>query len=239
MKIPQIYKYFKFLLMLKYIVDFFFPKTCYYCEKEGRYICNECIRNYVQINWEPKCYVCGKACTAGLMHRECKEQGYIDGLIYFTVYDQKIKRIIKDVKYSFYFDILNELGEIMSEYLKTYHFSDDLILTDVPLHKKKKRFRGFNQAEILARVIAKRSGFKYCKLLNRVENTTSQVKLSHEERENNLINAFQFIGKDIPDKIMIVDDVFTSGSTINQCAKVLKSNGSKEVYGYVFAKSRE
>lgn len=218
-------------------INILFPKYCYYCKKEGSYLCKNCINSYVRINWEQRCFMCGKVCSLGFAHKECRESGYLDGLIYFTIYDSKIKEIVKDIKYNFYFDVLSELGEIMSEYLKLYHFSD-VVLTDVPLHKRKFRSRGFNQSQLLAKTISKRTGLKYSKLLKRKQYTITQVGLTREERENNLREAFEMNLKS-PTKVVVVDDVYTTGTTLNQCAKILKQNGAIEVYGFVFAKSRE
>lgn len=225
--------------IMDFLINLFFPKECYFCRKEGRYLCTDCITNYLKINWEQKCYVCGKTCSKGMVHIECAEKGYLDGLLYFALYDKKTQEIIKDIKYKFYFDILKELAEIMSEYLRTYKFSPDLILADVPLHNRKKLFRGFNQSEVLAKEIAFRKGFKYKSLLKRIEDTKTQVGMNREERENNLRTAFKVINSEIPKEVLLVDDIYTTGSTLNQCAKVLKEAGAEKVYGYVFAKSRE
>ena len=127
----------------------------------------------------------------------------------------------------------------MAEYLKTYHFEEDLVLADVPLHKHKKHFRGFNQSEILAKVISKYSKYQFQNLLERKEDTITQVGLNKEERSNNLRQAFKIKQSKIPKSVLIIDDVFTTGSTLNQCAKILKENGALKVYGFVFAKSRE
>lgn len=224
--------------MFDLLIDLIFPRYCYYCNKEGSYLCKDCITSYLNINWDQRCYICGKVCSTGFMHIECKEQGYLDGLIYFTVYGKKIREIIKDVKYKFHYDVLNELGEIMAEYLKIYKFSDDLILIDVPLHKHKMKYRGFNQSEVLAKIISSKTNYRFENLLSRGEDTITQVGLNQEERWNNLREVFKVNSEHIPEKVMIIDDVFTTGTTLNQCAKVLKENGSKEVYGFVFAKSR-
>jgi ComF family protein len=127
---------------------------------------------------------------------------------------------------------------MMAEYLKLFSFEKDIVLCDVPLHKHKMRVRGFNQSEILAKQIAKRKGLIFENLLNRRIDTVTQVGLTREERENNLREAF-VVNNSVPKNILIIDDVFTSGSTLNQCARVLKESGAEKVYGFVFAKSRE
>lgn len=224
--------------MLKFFLDLFFPRSCYYCKREGRYLCSNCILSYLYINWEVRCYICGKPSSIGFVHKECSDQGYLDGLVYFTLYDQKVKEIISDVKYNYYYDILFEIGDMMGEYLKLFKLDGDIVLCDVPLHKHKLRVRGFNQSEILAKQIAKNRSLRFSNLLIRKVDTITQVGLTREERENNLREAF-ISSKKIPENVLIVDDVFTSGSTLNQCARVLKQSGAKRVYGFVFAKSRE
>jgi len=104
------------------------------------------------------------------------------------------------------------------------------IVTCVPLNMVKKRERGFNQSEIIAKIYAKNSQLEFMPdLLTRTRYTVSQTKLSREERINNVAKAFM-VQKDVRDlKILIIDDVTTTGSTLNECAFELKQNGCASV----------
>ncbi len=224
---------------LNLFLDFIFPKRCYFCKSTGNYICRNCKKN-LNINLVQRCHVCGKEVRLGFVHSDCKDSTYLDGLIYVVLYDGAIKTMIKDVKYHFYYDILNEISEIMADHISKYNF-DKILYTSVPLHWKKKNYRGFNQAELLSRKVAKRTKKEYSELLIRKRNTIAQASLGREDRENNLKEVFDYVGEwNLNERsIILVDDVFTTGSTLNECAKVLKHFGARQVYGFCFAKSRE
>jgi ComF family protein len=113
-----------------------------------------------------------------------------------------------------------------------------LIISFVPLHFRRKAMRGYNQSEILARLIGQKTGLKVLDLLKKAKSTTRQAELSGTKRRKNLENAFRVKkGIDIKNKkIIIVDDVMTTGSTLEECARVLKTAGAKEVWGLVIAR---
>ena len=221
------------------IFDFIFPRNCYICGLNGKYICQRC-RKLIHVNMIQRCHVCGKESRLGFVHRECKESSYLEGLLYVVLYDGKIKTLIRDVKYHFYYAVLSEVGEIMADYLTRYNF-EDLIITSVPLHWQRKNYRGFNQSDLMAKEISKNSEYKYIELLKRNSNTKKQATLDRQGRLKNLKGAFA-LKEDLNlsgRNIIIVDDVFTTGSTLSECAKALKLAGAKNVYGFCFAKSQE
>lgn len=146
---------------------------------------------------------------------------------------------MRDIKYNLYYDVARELGDIMSNYLKTYKLPEGSILVDVPLSSYKKRYRGFNQSEILAKRISKNLELPYKNIISRTKNTETQVGKNIEERENNLRDVFKIKSIEKVDSVILIDDVYTSGSTLNECAKVIKQgNNDANVFGFVFAKSR-
>ena len=121
----------------------------------------------------------------------------------------------------------------MADYLLEYH-EELLVKTDVmlsvPLHPKKEKFRGFNQTHILCEKISEKTGLVFQKVgLERKRETIAQSELGHEERKRNLKDAFgttmDFTGK----RVLLVDDIFTTGTTCNECAKELYRAGAKEV----------
>ncbi len=233
--------------ILKIILDLIFPKFCYGCSCIGTYLCENCIKNRIYVNWKQICHICEKECTKELVHKECSEQSYLDGLFFFTLYDGPIKKMIYDVKYRYHFAILNDIVKIMANYFSSKHLNNSVVFTSVPLHPKKERWRGFNQADILGRKIAKEQNIQYLKLINRVRYTKTQVGLGRGGRLTNLKEAFQIsqpalnaLNSSDPSEnsVIIVDDVFTTGTTLNECAKILKEHGFQKVYGFCFAKSR-
>lgn len=223
------------------LVDFLFPKLCYICFKKGSYICNDCFREYVKINWTQKCHICGQETRLGMVHTECKENSYLDGLIYMSNFEGIAKSLIHDGKYKLYYTIYNDLAEILGNYLKIYKIPAGSILTSVPLHKSKKSKRGFNQADLLAKKLGKKLNLEYKELLKREKNTKTQVAFDKSEREQNLRGAFSLLSSNSLDEktrsIYIVDDVFTTGTTLNECARVLKEAGFNLVYGITIART--
>jgi competence protein ComFC len=240
--------------ILKIIADFSFPKHCLNCGKNGRYICKRCLNTRLQIRYIHKCHVCGGETRLGLVHSECKANTYLDGVVYVTLYNSFAKQLIHEAKYNLYFDILNDIGSIMFEYSKQYKFFKDGIFVPIPLHRHKKNWRGFNQSGILSKVIALKYKSKSMGLITRVAKTKTQVGMTQVQRESNVKNKFSMdmakLAKYASENkdsnveldlkgIILIDDVFTTGTTLNECAKVLKEYGFKRVYGFTFAKSGE
>jgi len=126
-----------------------------------------------------------------------------------------------------YKEIFRDLGELMSNFLKNYDFRN-FYLTFVPLTKRKLIDRGFNQSEILAHIISKNLKLKVFSGLLKIKDTKDQASLDFEKRLNNLKDVFK-IKSSPPEKIILVDDVKTTGTTLKECAKVLKESGAKEI----------
>ncbi|WMI80827.1 ComF family protein [Anaerotignum sp. MB30-C6] len=123
-------------------------------------------------------------------------------------------------------------GRLMAEFILLYHegwIKEIDFMTEVPLHRQKEKERGFNQADILCKSISHHTGIVYEKnILTRTKATTPQSKLSAKERHENLKNVF--VAKDCADKrILLVDDIFTTGATLNECSRALFRSGAKTV----------
>ena len=220
--------------MLNAIKNLFFPKYCLITGQKGALISKSALK-YLEINQIQRCHICSRIVHRGFMHEECKEKSYLDGLIHFAIYDEKIEKLIEKGKYSNLSEVFVEIGIILKQFTNKLYNLDNLAITYVPLHKKKMKMRGYNQAEIIAQQI----GQSY-QLIQRIRNTKTQVGMSKEERDANLINAFEpseFLKNNNLKKVLLIDDVYTTGNTMNLCSKVLKENGVEEVFGLCFAKS--
>jgi ComF family protein len=119
----------------------------------------------------------------------------------------------------------------MADAVKKMNWPIDVIVP-VPLHKIRLDERGYNQSELLARELSYRLNIFMSKALRRVRNTTTQTALHKEERIENVKGAFKVTYKDtiVGKNVLLVDDVLTTGATLDECAKVLKENGAKDVY---------
>jgi len=204
--------------ILELVKNLLFPKFCAGCEQEGSWLCEDC---FPEIN-TPKTE---------------KTVASLDGITALFDYGENtISKLIKMFKYNY----LLEIADIFEKIVTNTKFNNtwqDFAVIPVPLHARRERERGFNQAEILGRLFAEKFSLSINKNLRRVIYTAQQVKLSGEERRKNLKDAFGWSdGKVAPEKVLLVDDVFTTGATMQECAKVLKNNGVKVVWGIVLAR---
>jgi competence protein ComFC len=132
---------------------------------------------------------------------------------------------------------MQEIAELMRQRTDASNFALQGVLTAVPLNSWKKRWRGFNQAELLARELARLSDRPYVELLVRKVKTASQVRKGRTERLANLKGAFAVVPfSPCAPVVTLVDDVMTTGSTLEECARTLKAAGAKTVYAIVFAR---
>lgn len=223
--------------VLSEILQTLYPSDvkCIVCGKEmrpNRYgLCDDCS---FELN-ENYCVRCGRHKVGiGDYCGECSDTVlYFDEARSSVNYDGCAKNIIWRLKYG----SAKYLADPMSEYmLDTLLFADWSIdcFTFVPIHKKRQRQRGYNQAELIARSLAARTTTPCIPLLSKVRSTPNQAKLDRDARINNLVGAFAAVTK-VPEHVVLIDDVMTTGSTANECAKILKKSGAKVVYVLTFA----
>jgi len=223
------------------ILDLFYPKKCLECAKSGSYICENCLKKVKSSGFV--CPSCNRSSFEGRSHPNCRKKFGLDQLISLWKYQGVIRKAILVLKYKFVLDISDELSNLIYKKIqqKKIDFGKNTILTSVPLHQKRQFFRGFNQSEVIAKKLAEKLKLRYIPdLLVRLKNTKFQTNLTAKEREINIKNAFKFNNKyrlkDKNKKIVIFDDVWTTGSTIKEIAKVLKRKGIKTVIGLTITK---
>lgn len=215
-----------------------FPKRCpvcrCICDKDEFLICRYCV-NKIKLIRPPYCKLCGKAlynANQEYCERCCKTKWYFDKCFALMEYDDITKKIIHDIKYSnkrYYMDLFIHLTNL---YLgdKIRSLKADAFIA-VPLSKKRLKKRGFNQAALYARGLSDLTGIEFIDdLIFRKKDTKPQNKLSPEERGENIRDAFVCNNMNGLKSVIIVDDIFTTGSTLNECAKVLKKSGIINVY---------
>jgi len=220
------------------ILNILYPEknTCMICDYWDKYIgedyiCRECFLKLKELKGH-RCRICSKPLVgAGDVCLECIEHKKYFKKIYSPyLYKGELKEVIKDYKYNNKPYFYKMLGHLLLEYIKGIDINIDII-TFVPLHKNKKRKRGYNQAELIAKYLGKRLDIPCMKLIERTVDTIPQNKLNNEDRRQNLKNTFKSIEKVKNKKILIVDDVYTTGTTINECSKVLIKAESEIIYG--------
>ncbi len=149
-------------------------------------------------------------------------------LISFGEYEKEFYKNLVLLGKNGYFEILKDLGKIIGKILKNYDFSQ-YYLVPIPLTRKKLWQRGYNQTEVLCEAISQETGLKIAKILKKIKETKDQAELSYEERLVNLEGVFKFEGDFVPQKVILVDDVKTTGATLKESAKILKKAGVKEI----------
>ena len=213
-----------------------FPQTCYFCGRIGTEpMCPEC-RKKVEYIEEPRCKRCGKPIRYQEKEfcHDCTEKEFFyeqgrsiwlhKGPVKWSVYQFKYKN--RRVYAEYYAE---ECYRLYARQLKEWKI--DLIVP-VPLHKRRRRKRGYNQAEILACQLGRLSGIPVsAKSVVRMKNTRPQKELNDKERKKNLHDAFGVIKTfQTTRNVLIVDDIYTTGNTINSMARSLKEKGVEKVY---------
>ena len=221
------------------LLDLFLPTRCLICGRFDSWWCLVCQRKAL-IPQNPRCIVCNKASITGAAHADCRTRNTVDGLLAAGEFWQ-LKDLVHTYKYEFVQGLAPLLADLISRFLvvrKLEEFVSGSILVPVPLHKKRLRFRGFNQSELLTLEISKLSGSKIALgAIERKRYTTPQIELARENRMKNITDAFVCVKPDIVknQRVILIDDVATTGATLNECARVLKRAGATTVWALVLA----
>jgi len=220
-------------------LDLLFPPFCCACGIIGYEICPACISNIERTSNYLVCDICGDLTIKGGICKECKNNRPVFAqLRSWGVYSGALKAAIHKLKFGRGLGIINNLINPITQFLSNWSINPNLILP-VPLSSRRIRNRGYNQAELIAKPIASILGIDYfSKALYRILDTHSQVGLNAEERKKNLAGAFRADGAICSGKdILLIDDIATTGSTLNECAIALKAAGAGEVYCFTVARA--
>jgi len=223
------------------LFDILFPSKCVGCGTLGTSICAKCIQNIHPITTNV-CPACFFPSWFGTTHEQCHKQTYLDGAISLVQYSGVVKQIVKITKYRGAHKTLSDfLSRAPLKWYETMNiFSKKIpraILCPIPLHKIRENNRGFNQSIILAKTFEKTTTLPVKPLLKRVKNTPPQAQQkTRKARKENIKSAFEIrnIYKPISE-VVLVDDLFTSGNTANEAARMLKKNGAEKVYLFTLA----
>lgn len=224
------------------VADIIFPVECVGCSKGGTHLCGQCLGR-VQFFSVHFCHYCKKPQAFGQTCADCLKQNALrrlDGLYIFAPYDQ---RILKDAIHAWKYERVQEIGDMLgtscAQRLSGLElpFKKYSKVIPVPLARQKQFDRGFNQAAQFARAVSGRLGISYQDALLRLRNTSSQFALPKSQRKQNVRNAFA-TKKDANlqnASILLVDDVTTTGATLEEACRALKTTGVKNVYGIALA----
>ena len=229
--LPQVTK------LKRIALDLLFPQWCVGCGSEGRYICQKCGESLSVISL-PVCLRCGKPLSMSELCPACVEwDSAIDGIRSPFVFKGVIRQAIHELKYRNLRALAAEMADLLYEYVSGYPVPGD-VLIPVPLHKKRLRERGYNQSVLLARELGKLMGISVDaeSLAKMIHNTPQARTTSVNERRDNVAGVFSCRGDSLRGKsVILLDDVTTSGATLNACAESLKTAGVSSVWGLTMA----
>ena len=234
--------------MIEKILDIVYPDNiyCICCgsiiDKSRAYsLCDTCME---RIHWITgrTCACCGKALQdtyTGELCYDCMEEKHsFDRAFSCVEYGLYERAVIMDFKYADKAYIGRKLAEVMHDRISLEDISYDVIVP-VPIHKSRKNRRGYNQAEIIARHMSRLSGIPCANLLTRIRATEAMKNLSIAQRKDNLKSAFEvpaYMREALQGKsILLIDDIYTTGATFDECSEVLKASGAGAVYCMAFA----
>lgn len=219
------------------MIDWVYPPSCGGCHDFGIRWCESCQAKVQEVGTKI-CPICGDFHNGqGVCQRCSTAPPAFDAVRSWGVFSGPLRNAIHALKYK------NDLGlgEVLASYLIKYfnqlNWSIDLV-QPVPLSKQRKNERGYNQAEYLARPFSYALNLPFTtRAVKRIRNTRSQVGLSAEQRVENVQNAFVTDNRIVTNKkILLIDDVTTTGATIKSCAEALRKGGAEKVYGLTLAR---
>jgi len=238
-----------FISVIESLKELVFPSNiyCICCENiidqtRPYSLCDACVRNLHWAN-EKTCNKCGKVLVENYRREICNDcleiEHFFEKGFTCAEYGMYEKLIIRDYKYHSKPYFGDKLAEIMYDRLIVEDLPLDLIIP-VPMHGKKEKKRGYNQAALLAKGISKRIDVPFDqKLMTRSRTTKPMNKMNPQERRENVKDAFTLRpekGKMVKGKtILLVDDIFTTGSTLDECSKLLLDHGALKIYMICFA----
>lgn len=231
---------------MNFLLNLLFPRRCVSCGKIGNFFCPACLSKISYLEHQ-FCSVCQKPAISGQTHPGCQKHQVLSGLVSVCYFKSPVKEAIHQLKYRLVSELVEELTGLMYRYIEPRMIKSwqkkKFVMAPVPLHKLRENWRGFNQSALLGKSLAEKLDLKFEeKLLKRVKNTKPQVDLKGEARQENIKDAFLINPKfQAPNSkcqnILLIDDLVTTGATLQNCAKALKHAGTKEVWALTLARA--
>jgi ComF family protein len=225
-------------MVIDAVLNLLFPVSCVLCRlpvRERRWgaACPDCWARLEPVE-PPFCPQCGVTADAieGLCGPCRLEERDFDFARSALIFNDAARELIHHLKYSERVSLAGPLGGLLRECLEREPFSPSAVIVPAPLHRARERARGFNQAELLARRLGRPL---MTHLVRRRKNTPSQTGLTRAQRASNLRGAFAARGR-APEAVIVVDDVYTTGATLNEIARTLKRAGTRRVEALTVAR---
>ncbi len=220
----------------KLALDLLFPLTCLGCRREGKLLCSGCVGDLPRLK-TPYCRICAEPNVRSLC-RWCSDVApAFDGLRAPYLMEGALREAVHALKYRGIRAAASQLAELLADFLKSHSIPGEE-LVPVSLHPRRLRERGYNQSALLAKELSKRTGLSVNEgCLTRIKDSPPQVKsASRQQRQENVSDGFQCKDDMTGRRIILVDDVATTGSTLSACASALKEAGAASVWALVLAR---
>ncbi len=220
-------------------LDLLYPRRCVGCGRSGALYCVPCRASLSPIS-PPICPICGQPGRQPGLCRACRAQPLqIDGIRSVAVYEGTLRDAIHAFKYLYVRGLAEALGGLLVDFWRANPLPVDAVVP-VPLHRRRVRERGYNQSTLLAVVLGREVGLPVLvDALRRDRYTISQVRLGWQERRSNVADAFSCVDQRVAGRsILLVDDVCTTGSTLEACSIALRLGGARSVRALTLARAQ-
>lgn len=222
------------------LLDVVFPPRCVNCHREGDYLCSDC-RTGVSLVTPSMCDLCGRPVSnPGLCSSCLRCPAPVDGIRSVAFFEDPLRKAIHAFKYEGLTALSAPLGELLVEGWRRFRPVGDVIVP-VPLHSRRARQRGYNQSALLARALSRHTGLPVLeKVLMRVRETLPQVELDAQHRWDNVEGAFECrdAGEIKGRAVLLIDDVCTTGATIEACADALRPYEPAAIWALTLCRPR-
>ncbi len=230
-----------FYFVVHNIFEYIFPVFCIICGREGWLMCEQCVQS-IDTPGVFCCPVCHREQPGGVCCIECRGSTPLVRHVAMMPLSEisPIHKLIHVYKYDYCEEAESVFENLVTTFFETYIFPQVDFIVPVPLHRKRYVERGFNQSARIGRMISAATGIPYIDALSRVKNTVKQATLDRVGREENVRDAF-IVTKELHEilsckHIVLIDDVYTTGSTLRACAAALHHAGVREISGWSVAR---
>jgi ComF family protein len=223
---------------VRILLDLLYPPVCVGCGQVGTTYCRSC-RDAVLFVAPPLCPLCGRPQETSKLCSRCAHHPFeLDGIRSVAFFEGALRKAIHRFKYNYARELAIPLGDMLVHFWRQAPLEADLIVP-VPLHARRLRERGYNQSALLAGYLGQAVGIPVAgDVLYRNRYTRSQAQLNAAERSQNVEGAFSCNGSGVQGRhVLLVDDVCTTGSTLDACSVALKEGGAVSVWALTLARA--